>query len=344
MRDWLEERRVELAAALGQELPRPVVVEEARVTEDPELARIRAALLVDVPDDPSARSAEQNAKALLADLLDWHRREDKPGWWRYFYLRTLGPAELIDEPDALGGLTGGDVVGEVKRSVVRRFSFPPQEHRFAPGDTAHDSVTDRAWTVVAVDDAAGTIDLKIGAGYDGPLPVGLVPAGPSRPRPSGSGCATLVSGCARRIRRRRRPRRDAATALLLRARPADGGTPGAPLRRADETTGDAAVRLVLDAARLLPAHPGPARGGEDLHRGRQILDLIASGRTVGITGPSHCGHPQPDRQGLRARRRARRDAAHRAAHRQRQPAPDIRGLPCSAMPSWSKASATASLT
>jgi hypothetical protein len=23
---------------------------------------------------------------LLADLLDWHRREDKPAWWRYFYL------------------------------------------------------------------------------------------------------------------------------------------------------------------------------------------------------------------------------------------------------------------
>ena len=44
------------------------------------------------------------ARALLADLLDWHRREDKPAWWRYFYLRTLSPAELIGEPDALGGL------------------------------------------------------------------------------------------------------------------------------------------------------------------------------------------------------------------------------------------------
>ena len=131
LRDWLEERRVELSARLGQELPRPAVVEEVRVTEDPELARIRDELLADVPDDPSARSAEQNAKALLADLLDWHRREDKPGWWRYFYLRTLGPAELIGESDALGGLTGGDIVEELKRSVVRRFFFPPQEHRFA---------------------------------------------------------------------------------------------------------------------------------------------------------------------------------------------------------------------
>ena len=61
-------------------------------------------------------------------MLDWHWREDKPAWWRYFYLRALSPAELTGEPDALGGLTGGNVVGQVKRSVVRRFRFPPQEH------------------------------------------------------------------------------------------------------------------------------------------------------------------------------------------------------------------------
>ncbi len=23
--------------------------------------------------------------------LEWHRRKDKPAWWRYFYLRTLSP-------------------------------------------------------------------------------------------------------------------------------------------------------------------------------------------------------------------------------------------------------------
>ena len=102
------------------------------------------------------------ARALLADLLDWHRREDKPAWWRYFYLRTLSPAELIGEPDALGGLTGGDVVGQVKKSVVRRFRFPPQEHKFSAGGTACDPDTDKQWSICDVDDARGTIDLKIG--------------------------------------------------------------------------------------------------------------------------------------------------------------------------------------
>jgi uncharacterized protein len=283
LRDWLEERRVELSARLGQELPRPAAAEEVRVTEDPELSRIRDELLADVPDDPSARSAEQNAKALLADLLDWHRREDKPGWWRYFYLRTLGPAELIGESDALGGLTGGDIVEELKRSVVRRFFFPPQEHRFAGGDTAHDSVTDRAWTVVKIDDASGVIDLKIWVGYDGPLPVSLVPEGPI-PTPSQR---ARLRDLGARVVRDGVDGRDAATALLLRSRPADGATPGESLRRAGETTGDAAVRLVLALRDSYLPIQGPPGTGKTFTAARQIVELIESGRTVGITGPSH---------------------------------------------------------
>src|SRR5713101_3778789 len=121
LRDWLEERRAELAGRLGEDLPRPAVAEQPDTAEDPEVTRIRSALLADVSAETShaiapsvsAETGEGQARALLADLLDWHRREDKPAWWRYFYVRTLSPAELIGEPDALGGLTGGDVVDRV---------------------------------------------------------------------------------------------------------------------------------------------------------------------------------------------------------------------------------------
>ncbi len=51
----------------------------------------------------SAETGEGQARVLLTDLLDWHRREDKAAWWRYFYVRTLSPAELTGEPDALVG-------------------------------------------------------------------------------------------------------------------------------------------------------------------------------------------------------------------------------------------------
>ncbi|MGH3421924.1 MAG: TM0106 family RecB-like putative nuclease, partial [Streptosporangiaceae bacterium] len=172
LRDWLEGRRAQLAGQLSEDLPRPVFAEQPGAVEDPETARIKSALLAGV----SAETSEGQARALLADLLDWHRREDKPAWWRYFYVRTLSPAELTDEPDALGGLTGGDVVRQVNRSVVRRLSFQPQEHKFSCGQTAYDVETGRGWSVWAVDDANGTIELKIGNAYDGPLPAGLVEA------------------------------------------------------------------------------------------------------------------------------------------------------------------------
>ena len=56
LRDWLEQRRAELAGRLGEELPRPAAVEEPESTEDPEVTRIRSALLTGLPADVSERT------------------------------------------------------------------------------------------------------------------------------------------------------------------------------------------------------------------------------------------------------------------------------------------------
>ena len=279
LRDWLEGRRAELAERLGQELPRPVFTEKPGAAEDPETARIRSALLAGV----SAETPEGQARALLADLLDWHRREDKPAWWRYFYLRTLSPAELTGEPDALGGLTGGDVVGQVKKSVVRRFRFPPQEHKFSAGGTACDPDTDKQWTVCDVDDARGTIDLKMGSAYSGPWPAALVEAGPPRTWEQRDRLRDLGD----RVVREGVGGADAATALLLRRPPDDGNDPADSLRAEGETASAAAVRLAVSLRRSYLPMQGPPGTGKTYTAAEQILELIAHGRTVGITGPSH---------------------------------------------------------
>ena len=80
-----------------------------------------AGVSAETPDaiawDVSAETSQDQARALLADLFDWHRREDKPAWWQYFSRRRLSLPELTGEPDALGGLTGGDVAGQVKSTA-----------------------------------------------------------------------------------------------------------------------------------------------------------------------------------------------------------------------------------
>ena len=42
--------------------------------------------------------------SLLADLLDFHRRDAKPAWWDYFRRLTMDEAELIGDADAIGGI------------------------------------------------------------------------------------------------------------------------------------------------------------------------------------------------------------------------------------------------
>jgi predicted RecB family nuclease len=281
LRDWLEDRRLDLAERTGGQLPRPVVTEDdaARTPEDPDITRIRSALMDGVPADVGERTEEQRARALLADLIDWHRREAKPAWWRYFYVRTLSPAGLIGEPDALGGLIGGEIVAQVKKSVVRRFSFPPQEHRFSAGQTAYDSETDKGWTVWAVDDAAGTIDLKIGNTYDGQLPAALVEGGPIGTKELRERLRDLGN----RVVREGADGRDAATALLLRRPPETG----APVEAGDETVAEAAIRLASLLRRSYLPLQGPPGTGKTYTAAEQILALVVEGQTVGITGPSH---------------------------------------------------------
>jgi len=309
LRDWLEARRPELAGRLGEEVPRPFgPTQEPRASEDPEVTRIRTALLSGVPDAAGERTQEQAARALLADLVDWHRREDKPAWWRYFYLRSLSPAELVGEPDALGGLSGGEIVDRVNRSVLRRFSFPPQEHKVSAGHAAEDAATGKGWTVWAVDDAAGTIDLKIAGSYGGSLPAALIEVDVVGTKELRERLREL----GKRIVREGADGADAATALLLR-RP----QPVGPLRGDGETVAGAAVRLATSLRRSYLPLQGPPGTGKTYTGAEQILALVAQGRTAGITGPSHaaicrlvemvCSHARERGVTLRIGQRAERD-------------------------------------
>ena len=116
LRNWLETVRAEVEAT-GTVVPRPTPKEgEASEKLDERAQRVaalREKLLVDVPDTQAEQNQEQHARWLLAYLLDWHRREDKAGWWEYFRLRDLPEEDLYDEPQAIAGLVYVERVGVV---------------------------------------------------------------------------------------------------------------------------------------------------------------------------------------------------------------------------------------
>ena len=130
LRDWLEALRAQLIAG-GTEVPRPAPG-DAAPSEDLSdwLIRIRALierLTADVPIDPEERTEEQQARWILANILDWHRREDKAVWWEYFRLADLSAEDLLEERAALSGLTFQEAVGGTASAPIHRYRFPPQE-------------------------------------------------------------------------------------------------------------------------------------------------------------------------------------------------------------------------
>ena len=51
-----------------------------------------------------AGAEEGDPDWLLAQLLDYHRREARPQWWAYFRNKELDDEELVDSSETIGGL------------------------------------------------------------------------------------------------------------------------------------------------------------------------------------------------------------------------------------------------
>ncbi len=190
LRDWLEEQRTVLAEELGEDLPRPAV-KPPEETEDSEAQKVVnelvAALTTGLPESAADMSEDQHGRWLLAHLLNWHRRENKSFWWRYFYLATLTDEERREETDALGELTFVDSRPDPAprtRSTTYRFRFPPQEHAITVGSTPHDPETQApVGTIFSLDDEHGIIEIRRGSTQPAPSPTSLVPYDFVRPHP-----------------------------------------------------------------------------------------------------------------------------------------------------------------
>lgn len=164
LRNWLEQVRGQIEAE-GVTVARPSPKNEAATAAVSErAARVAAlvqALTFDVQPDPARRSDEEQARWLLAQLLDWHGRESKVSWWEYFRLCEASEEELVDEKAALAGLTFVERIPPTRRGLpTDRYTFPEQEADLQPGDELHLGDGTSLGKVDAFDSAARTVDIK----------------------------------------------------------------------------------------------------------------------------------------------------------------------------------------
>src|SRR5271156_3192362 len=107
IRDWLEAQRLDQINQ-GVEIPRFVDRDDAPSDELDERQKKIAALVekltADIPADETERTEEQKARWLLAQLLDWHRRENKATFWERFRLADLDDEDLLEERAGLAQL------------------------------------------------------------------------------------------------------------------------------------------------------------------------------------------------------------------------------------------------
>lgn len=291
LRDWLEELREELAEETGAPIPRPKA-ESPEPSEEATRQKERVNALVtdlvrDVPPDPSARSREEHGRWLLGQLLHFHRREQKSVWWEFFRCLELSDEEMVEDRSALGGLTYEGIVDRIKKSVVHRYRFPPQEHGIEVDNRPVDPATQGCpGTVVALDDVRGTIDLKRGAKAEVPHPKGLIPCDIVPDTELRESLIRLAETTIQRGLVDSHPNR-AAVDLLLRNGPRVGQAPGADLRGPGEDTLEAAFRLVSRIDRSVLPIQGPPGSGKTFTGAQMILALLKAEKRVAVTATSH---------------------------------------------------------
>ena len=179
---WLLERR-------PGEMPWRLPPEEREPSEE---ALERRTERERVRDELLAGAEEGEPRWLLAHLLDYHRREEKPQWWEYFHHRALDEEELLDDGDTIGGLELEGEPVRVAGSFEYRLRFPAQEHKISGEASIR---RPRSRYKVSVDDEHGVVTLRRGVKRaDEPLPRALIPPQPLVARSAAGRGAPLRQG------------------------------------------------------------------------------------------------------------------------------------------------------
>ena len=291
LRDWLEGVRSQLLND-GTIIERPLLLsgdlsEEAQEVQA-EIAHLFNALIKDISSDPSERTPEQNGRWLLANILEWHRRENKVTWWEKYRLNDLSDEEMRDESLALSGLEFNEVVPEEPGSRARvpthRYTFDPQEFEFKEGlEVFVKGDLQKLGTMVAFDAENRFVDIKKTNKTIDLHPHAVIASEPNPPdKVLKDSLRRLAADITTHGIEASLPNRISAQALLTRKLPLDG----AELRVGKESVLDAGCRLVRNLKGVL-AVQGPPGAGKTFTGARMIVDLLKAKKRVGVTATSH---------------------------------------------------------
>ena len=151
---WLESERQSLIDA-GSQISRPQATSGdpgAKVTAHQlRIKPLFDSLMLGVSQEKADRNEFDQAHYILANMLDWYRREEKSFWWEYFRVTGLPYDELYDEKIVLIDLQyTGEAVPD-KRSFIYTYRFPAQECEIRRGHSVSDRERNSIGEVIDLD-------------------------------------------------------------------------------------------------------------------------------------------------------------------------------------------------
>ena len=247
---------------------------------------LRPAVVARLETASSLRNQDDMISGVLADLIDFHRREEKPAWWRMFDRADATPEELRDDSGCIEGIQAIGEPEHVKQSLVQTYCFDPdQECKLTPSDRSGVMFTHNlgaGFNLMGFDTSKGELKLKIGRkglmqkmGGNFPVQGSLLPNEHVPAVPIQLALAEVANDhLATEL--------PAPVSALLNRMP-----PSASLQSPGETTTDTAIRITGSMSGECLVIQGPPGSGKTYTASHAIASLLSSGKKVGVASNSH---------------------------------------------------------
>lgn len=271
--EWFDPTKVD-----AEEAAKEKEREDKRRVNDARILGLRQALVRNVSDD------ERPWRELLGYLLEYHRREARQEWWQFFARQDASVDELIEDPECIGGLTIDRTVPArpEKKSKVWTLRFPEQELKLGAGDKAVRADTEETLEIVSLDENARTLELKVGPSremlVDG---ISLIPVGPR----DVTSQRDAIERYAQAVIDGREADYGAITSIVRKDRPRLTGGLILPAGTTDALAGTIDAVERMDNSHLVIQ--GPPGTGKTFTSAHAIVELLKSGKRVGVTAFTH---------------------------------------------------------
>jgi predicted RecB family nuclease len=283
--DWLREQQAINKITYSGKV---VVVEAPESEELTNLIILREALLAKSASDNDANSGSGGVAETLAWLLEFHRRESKPVFWRLFDRRAKNEDDLFDDLDCVSGCERTELPpfkqGPRDRNLTYQYRFDPSQECKGQrgGYYVLGQLDGNKIEVVSIDTALGIICIK--SAMEPPPRITLIPDEFVRPMPIPSAIEAVAARyleSAGGI--------EAVLDFLQRTPPRISGIAEGrsiiPNDQADKL--GATIAAVVGMQNTCLTIQGPPGTGKTYTASHVIAQLMRDGKKVGITSNSH---------------------------------------------------------